>query len=211
MTSTMPLSNVSVPYAYSKYLNEDGLAYYANHVTRTTSWLHPGKLKALQDAGLVDVAPGLPAFVGDFRADGVPVPAPWERREGRDPEETVYHNRDTGATESIHPDALALALNRGREVATFTLVPWDDEDLAKEADVHLAKGELPPWVLEETTVPPAGSGLKPKAYWVNYRTGLKREDQSPLQEFRARMMVARDLALGLLPVSVRGPVRSIKL
>ncbi|EJT70815.1 hypothetical protein GGTG_11838 [Gaeumannomyces tritici R3-111a-1] len=213
MAPKISLSNVPVPYAYSKRISEDGHVYHADHATRTTSWLHPGKLKALQDAGVVGAAPGLPDFVKDPRAGGVPapVPAPWEAREGREPGEVEYRNRDTGAVEGIHPDAAALARNRGgREVATSTLLPWDDKGMAEEADVYLARGELPPWVLEETTAPPAGSGLKPEVYWVNYRTGLKREGQSPLQEFNEGMLIARQRALGL-PVSTRGPVRNIKL
>lgn len=76
---------------------------HLNHVTKTTRWLHPNKLKALQDAGVVPVNPPLglpyqrPAGDRDLDMPNVPVPAPWERK--TDANGRVYYaNHDTKAT-----------------------------------------------------------------------------------------------------------------
>lgn len=200
MAPPLSLSKVPVPHLYTEYRTERGEPYYANHITRTTSWIHPGKFKALQDAGIIPAAPrGMPDFVADHDGDHVPVPEPWERK--RDQEGRVYYaNHATRTTAWRHPTALRLARNGGREVAVWKYATPAETRPLEEA--YTSRGVLPPWVLEETTVPPPGSGLEPEKFWVDYRTGKVIWGQSPVDAYRARRAAKARRAQGL-PTSSR--------
>ncbi|KAL8387087.1 hypothetical protein RB595_010166 [Gaeumannomyces hyphopodioides] len=177
------LSNVPVPHLYTEYRTDRGEPYYANHITKATSWIHPGKFKALQDAGIIPRAPrGMPDFVGNFDGDHVPVPEPWERK--RDEEGRVYYaNHATRSTAWRHPTALRLARDGGREIAVWGFA--DPADTRALEERYTSNGVLPPWVLEEKSVPPRHSGLQPETFWVDYRTGKVRWE-NPVDAYRAR-------------------------
>lgn len=57
-------SSIPLPPAYIERIDGEGRAFYVNKLTTTESRLHPGKLKALQDVGVVP-SPGdcLPDFI----------------------------------------------------------------------------------------------------------------------------------------------------
>ncbi|KAL8366090.1 hypothetical protein RB595_004731 [Gaeumannomyces hyphopodioides] len=137
-------SSIPLPPAYTEHFDEDGIAYYFNQVTKTTWPLHPGKLKALQDVGaLPSPEDDLPDFIRDV--DSSAPAAFWA---------------------AVKADADA-----GRPCRETAFMPGDGSwDSGEE---YYSYGVLPPWVLLETTVPPPGSGLQPRPYWVGYGLDIR--------------------------------------
>ncbi|KLU89616.1 hypothetical protein MAPG_08587 [Magnaporthiopsis poae ATCC 64411] len=93
--------NLAVPDRYTEHFTEKGVAYYCQHITRTVSYLHPAKFRALQAAGVLDPsASDLPAFALQLDADDYPLPEHWERR--RDGQDRVYYlDRESKTTSYI--------------------------------------------------------------------------------------------------------------
>ncbi|KAL8392113.1 hypothetical protein RB595_002342 [Gaeumannomyces hyphopodioides] len=179
--------NLAVPDRYTEHFTETGVAYYCQHTTRTVSNLHPAKFRALQAAGVLNPsASDLPAFALQLDADDHPVPERWERR--RDGQGRAYYlDHESKTTQWEHPEyeaALEKARKEGREGEPSSM--GSSKLLREWEEDYTAQGVLPPWILEETTAPPKGSGLEPQKYWVNYKTGGKSEAQSPFDAYQAR-------------------------
>ncbi|KLU89615.1 hypothetical protein MAPG_08586 [Magnaporthiopsis poae ATCC 64411] len=193
--------DLAVPDRYTEHFTENGVAYYCQHATRTVSYLHPAKFRALQAAGVLDAsASDLPAFALELDADDHPVPERWERR--RDGQDRVYYlDRESKTTQWQHPEyeaALKKAREAGREGEPSSMQNTSCRKLLREwEEDYTAEGVLPPWILEETTAPPEGSGLEPRKYWVNYKTGGKSESQSPFDAHEARARIRERKRQGL--------------
>ncbi|KAL8381120.1 hypothetical protein RB595_005415 [Gaeumannomyces hyphopodioides] len=200
--------NLAMPDHYTERFTETGVAYYCQHLTRTTSYLHPAKFRALQAAGVLDPsASDLPVYALRLDADDYPVPERWERR--RDDQGRAYYlDHEAKTSQWQHPEAEAVlekARREGRQGAPSSTAAGDGGAAATthrrllrewEED-YTAEGVLPPWILEETTAPPDGSGLEPRKYWVDYKTGRRSESQSPFDAREARMSIREKKKQGL--------------
>jgi hypothetical protein len=178
-TSTTSVANLPLPYLYSKRVDTAGRTYYENHATGTTTWLHPIKLAELQSAGLV--APSLSSlpFTPKYTAD--------ELAAGE------HDDSDTEAgidTEGLRREAQERG-RLGREGVEVRKIKGGEVDGVKlpETEEWTDKGEMPPWVVEEWTVPKEGSGEEPQPYWVDYRVDVMNDTQSPLHIAEARRRI----------------------
>ncbi|KAL8336395.1 hypothetical protein RB601_000285 [Gaeumannomyces tritici] len=137
-------SNIPLPPAYiEQVLSSQGYKLYYNQVTGVKSPLHPGKLRAMQDLGVVP-SPGhdLPDFIRDV--DGSDPDAFWA--------------------------AVKAAADDGRPCRETAFPVWGDSSSDARAE-YTSYGIEPPWRLRETTAPPAGSPHQPTDYIVDYRSG----------------------------------------
>ncbi|KAL8334577.1 hypothetical protein RB598_009039 [Gaeumannomyces tritici] len=137
-------SNIPLPPAYiEKIVGSQGHKLYYNRVTKVESPLHPGKLRALQDLGVVPSPEHeLPDFIRDV--DGSDPDAFWA--------------------------AVKAAAKDGRPCRETAFPVWGDSSKHARAE-YTSYGIEPPWRLRETTVPPAGSAHQPTEYIVDYRSG----------------------------------------
>ncbi|KAL8296853.1 hypothetical protein RB597_006124 [Gaeumannomyces tritici] len=160
-----------------------------NLATRTTSYLHPAKFRALQAAGVLHPATSdLPAYALRLYCDDYTVPRHRERR--RDDKGRAYYlNHEAKTTQWEHPEAeavLAKARGEGREGEpswSLSAAVAGDGDapvtghrrlLRKWEEDYTAEGVLPPWILEETAAPPEGAG------WSRARARIRKRKQQGL-------------------------------
>ncbi|EJT79132.1 hypothetical protein GGTG_04221 [Gaeumannomyces tritici R3-111a-1] len=192
--------NLAVPEYYTELFTKMGVAYYCQHQTRTTSYLHPAKFRALQAAGVLHPATSdLPAYALRLYCDDYTVPRHRERR--RDDKGRAYYlNHEAKKTQWEHPEAeavLAKARGEGREGEpswSLSAAVAGDGDapvtghrrlLRKWEEDYTAEGVLPPWILEETAAPPEGAG------WS------RSETQSPFDAREARARIRKRKQQGL--------------
>jgi len=118
----------------------------------------------------------------------LPLPSSYSRKVD-DKGRAYYAHHETQSTSWLHPTKLA-ELQAAGFVASSTAGSGDGgaSSLA-DAEEYTAKGQLPPWVVEEVSLVPTSEG-EHESYWVDYRTGIQNPSQSPVDIYIAKQNIA---------------------